>query len=54
MMKLPVVRGAPAQLMGDEAVGVQSMYFYKEPGSPGQAAHQQETFGCRRRRFFVR
>jgi len=40
MMKLPVVRGALAQLLGDEAVGVQSMYFYKEPGSYGQAAHQ--------------
>lgn len=40
MMKLPIIRGALAQLMGDEAVGVQSMYFYKEPGSPGQAAHQ--------------
>jgi phytanoyl-CoA hydroxylase len=40
MMKLPIVRGALAQLMGDEAVGVQSMYFYKEPGSYGQAAHQ--------------
>lgn len=40
MMKLPVVRGALAQVLGDEAVGVQSMYFYKEPGSPGQAAHQ--------------
>ncbi|CAG7621972.1 phytanoyl-CoA dioxygenase family protein [Paenibacillus allorhizosphaerae] len=40
MLKLPVVRGALAQLMGDEAVGIQSMYFYKEPGSPGQAAHQ--------------
>lgn len=40
MMKLPVVRGALAQLMDDEAVGVQSMYFFKEPGSPGQAAHQ--------------
>jgi len=40
MMKHPVVRGALAQLLGDEAVGVQSMYFYKEPGSPGQAAHQ--------------
>jgi phytanoyl-CoA hydroxylase len=40
MMKLPVVRGALAQLLGDEAAGVQSMYFYKEPGSPGQAAHQ--------------
>ena len=40
MMKLPVIRGALAQLMGDEAACVQSMYFYKEPGSPGQAAHQ--------------
>ncbi len=40
MMKLPVVRGALAQLLGDEAAGVQSMYFYKEPGSHGQAAHQ--------------
>lgn len=40
MMKLPVIRGALAQLLGDEAVGVQSMYFYKSPGSPGQAAHQ--------------
>lgn len=40
MMKLPIVRGALAQLMGDEAVGVQSMYFYKEPGAHGQAAHQ--------------
>ncbi|MEC0266392.1 phytanoyl-CoA dioxygenase family protein [Paenibacillus anseongense] len=40
MMKLPVVRGALAQVLGDEATGVQSMYFYKEPGSPGQAAHQ--------------
>jgi phytanoyl-CoA hydroxylase len=40
MMKLPVVRGALAQLLGDEAVGVQSMYFYKKPGSQGQAAHQ--------------
>jgi phytanoyl-CoA hydroxylase len=40
LMKLPVVRGALAQLMGEEAVGVQSMYFYKEPGSPGQAPHQ--------------
>lgn len=40
MMKLPIVRGALAQLLGDEAVGVQSMYFYKEPGSHGQAAHQ--------------
>jgi phytanoyl-CoA hydroxylase len=40
MMKLPIVRGGLAQLMGDEAAGVQSMYFYKEPGSPGQAPHQ--------------
>ncbi|WP_308638169.1 phytanoyl-CoA dioxygenase family protein [Paenibacillus silvisoli] len=40
MMKLPVIRGTLAQLMGKEAVGIQSMFFYKEPGSPGQAAHQ--------------
>jgi len=40
VMKLPVIRGALAQMMGDEAVCVQSMYFYKEPGSPGQAPHQ--------------
>lgn len=40
MMKMPIVRGALAQLLGDEAVGVQSMYFYKEPGAHGQAAHQ--------------
>ncbi|MFB5189787.1 phytanoyl-CoA dioxygenase family protein [Alicyclobacillus fastidiosus] len=40
MMKLPIIRGALAQILGDEAVGVQSMYFYKQPGSPGQAAHQ--------------
>jgi phytanoyl-CoA hydroxylase len=40
MMKLPIVRGALAQILGDEAVGVQSMYFYKEPGAHGQAAHQ--------------
>lgn len=40
MMKLPIIKRALAQLMGDEAVGVQSMYFYKEPGSKGQAAHQ--------------
>lgn len=40
LMKFPIIRGVLKQLMGDEAVGVQSMYFYKEPGSPGQAAHQ--------------
>lgn len=40
VMKLPIIRGALAQLMGKEAVCVQSMFFYKEPGSHGQAAHQ--------------
>lgn len=40
MMKLPIIRGTLAQMMGREAVGIQSMFFYKEPGAPGQAAHQ--------------
>lgn len=40
LMKHSIIRGALAQLMGREAVCVQSMYFYKKPGSPGQAAHQ--------------
>ncbi|MEH6992581.1 phytanoyl-CoA dioxygenase family protein [Neobacillus drentensis] len=40
MMKLPIIRDTLAQLLGDQAVGIQSMYFYKSPGSPGQAAHQ--------------
>ncbi|WP_240633065.1 phytanoyl-CoA dioxygenase family protein [Paenibacillus montanisoli] len=40
MIKLPIIRGALCQLMGDEAVGIQSMYFFKEPGAKGQAAHQ--------------
>ncbi|MFC5647930.1 phytanoyl-CoA dioxygenase family protein [Paenibacillus solisilvae] len=40
LMKLPIIRGVLNQLMGKEAVCVQSMYFYKEPGSHGQAAHQ--------------
>ncbi|RAV21464.1 phytanoyl-CoA dioxygenase family protein [Paenibacillus contaminans] len=40
LMKHAVVRGVLAQLMGKEAVCVQSMYFYKEPGAPGQASHQ--------------
>ncbi|MBB6670706.1 phytanoyl-CoA dioxygenase family protein [Cohnella nanjingensis] len=40
LMRHAVVRGALNQLMGREAACVQSMYFYKEPGSPGQASHQ--------------
>lgn len=44
MMKLPVIRGALAQLMGDDAVGCQSMYYFKEPGSKGQAAHQDYEY----------
>lgn len=40
LMKHAIIRGGLAQLMGREAVCVQSMYFYKEPGSPGQASHQ--------------
>jgi phytanoyl-CoA hydroxylase len=44
MMKLPLIRGVLAQLMGNEAVGCQSMYFFKEPGSKGQAAHQDYEY----------
>lgn len=44
MMKLPLVRGALAQLLGDEAMGIQSMYYFKEPGSKGQAAHQDYEY----------
>ncbi|WP_135550653.1 phytanoyl-CoA dioxygenase family protein [Paenibacillus cymbidii] len=40
MMKLPVIRGALRQIYGQEALGIQTMYFYKDPGSPGQSAHQ--------------
>src|SRR4051794_4319284 len=43
-MKLPVIRGALAQLLGDEAVGIQTMYFFKEPGSLGQAPHQDYNY----------
>ncbi|QHT62495.1 phytanoyl-CoA dioxygenase family protein [Paenibacillus lycopersici] len=44
MMKLPIIRGALAQLLGDEAVGIQTMYFFKEPGSLGQAPHQDYNY----------
>jgi phytanoyl-CoA hydroxylase len=44
MMKLPIIRGAVAQLLGDEAMGIQSMYFFKEPGASGQAAHQDYNY----------
>jgi len=40
MMKLPEVGHILSDLLGAEAVGVQSMYFYKVPGTPGQANHQ--------------
>jgi phytanoyl-CoA hydroxylase len=43
-MKLPIFRGALAQLLGDEAVGIQTMYFFKEPGSRGQAPHQDFNY----------
>lgn len=43
-MKLPIVRRTLAQIKVEEAVCVQSMFFYKEPGSHGQAAHQDYYF----------
>jgi phytanoyl-CoA hydroxylase len=40
MMKLPTIASVLRVLLGKPAVGVQSMYFYKTPGTKGQARHQ--------------
>jgi phytanoyl-CoA hydroxylase len=44
MMKLPIVRGAVEQILGKEAAGIQSMYFFKAPRTKGQAAHQDYEY----------
>ena len=40
MMRLPSISIALRALLGKPAVGLQSMYFYKTPGTKGQARHQ--------------
>jgi ectoine hydroxylase-related dioxygenase (phytanoyl-CoA dioxygenase family) len=40
----PRVRGLLAQLMGEPAVAVQTMFYFKPPGARGQAFHQDNYF----------
>jgi phytanoyl-CoA hydroxylase len=44
LMKLPRVGRILGELLGGAATGVQSMYFYKVPGTPGQANHQDYEY----------
>lgn len=44
LMRLPRVGRILEDLMGAPATGVQSMYFYKVPGTPGQANHQDYEY----------
>ena len=44
MMIKPEVGLALEQLLRQPAVGCQVMYFYKPPGSPGQALHQDNFY----------
>lgn len=43
-MLKPEVGKALRQLMGEEPVACQLMYFFKAPGSPGQALHQDNFY----------
>lgn len=43
-MKLPRVGRILYDLMGYEPVGIQSMFFFKAPGTPGQAYHQDTNY----------
>lgn len=43
-LKLPVVGDVLADLMGYEPAGIQSMFFFKAPGTPGQAYHQDTNY----------
>ena len=43
-MKLPQARDVLADLMDAEPVGVQSMFFFKAPDTPGQSAHQDTNY----------
>ena len=44
MMLKPEVGAALKQLFAEPAVACQSMYYYKPPGSPGQALHQDNFY----------
>ena len=43
-MLKPELGAALGQLFGEPAVACQSMYYYKPPGSPGQALHQDNFY----------
>ena len=43
-MRLGFARDALWDLMDCEPVGLQSMFFFKAPGTPGQAAHQDTNY----------
>lgn len=40
----PRVRDVLAALLGEEAIAVQSMYYFKPPGARGQAMHQDNFY----------
>jgi len=44
MMLKPEVGGALEQLLGEPARGCQTMFYYKPPGSAGQALHQDNFY----------
>lgn len=43
-MRLPRAGRILHDLLGTEAVGIQSMFFFKAPGTPGQASHQDTNY----------
>jgi ectoine hydroxylase-related dioxygenase (phytanoyl-CoA dioxygenase family) len=40
----PRVASLLRDLIGEEAIGAQTMYYYKPPGSPGQTLHQDNFY----------
>jgi ectoine hydroxylase-related dioxygenase (phytanoyl-CoA dioxygenase family) len=43
-LKHPPIAGMLAQLLGSEARGIQSMFYWKPPGAKGQAFHQDSFY----------
>jgi len=43
-LRLPKIGRALHDLIGAEAAGIQSMFFFKAPGTPGQASHQDTNY----------